>query len=61
MTDIEKLEIARYYYELEDDVRHIVKKYHRIMGWEVPELDEQTARKFILEAMEKALNKVKDE
>ena len=61
MTDIEKLEIARYYYELEDDVRHIVKKYHRIMGWEVPELDEQTASKFILEAMQKALNKVKDD
>ena len=58
MTDIEKIEMARYYGELEDDLRHMVKKYCRIMGWDVPDLDEQEARKIILEAMHDALAKV---
>ena len=58
MTDIEKLEMARYYEWLEDDVRHIVKKYSRIMGWEVPELDEEKGMKLIFEAMHHALARV---
>jgi hypothetical protein len=58
MTDIEQIEMARYYRELEDDMRHMVKKYGRIMGWEVPELDEDQARKLILQAMHKALAEV---
>ena len=61
MTDIEKIEMARYYGELEDDLRHMVKKYCRIMGWEVPELDEQEARKLIFEALRDALTKVERE
>lgn len=58
MADIEKLEMARYYGELEDDMRHLLKKYCRIMGWEVPELDERKARESILAAMQEALAKV---
>ena len=58
MTTIEKIEMARYYGELEDDLRHLVKKYCRIMGWEVPELDEQEARELILQAIHHALAKV---
>ena len=44
MPSIEQIEIARYRAELDDDVAHLVKKYCRIMGWEVPELDEKAAR-----------------
>jgi len=58
MADIEKLEMARYYSELEDDMRHLLKKYCRIMGWEVPELDERKAREAILAAMQQALARV---
>ncbi len=58
MAYIEKLEMARYYCELEDDMRHLLKKYCRIMGWEVPELDERKARESILAAMHEALAKV---
>jgi hypothetical protein len=61
MSDIEKIEMARYYGELEDDLNHLVRKYCRIMGWEVPELDEPEARRLILDAVHKALEKVEAE
>jgi hypothetical protein len=51
----------RYNSELEDDIRHILKKYSRIMGWGIPELDEAAARRLILEAMHRALAKVEKE
>jgi hypothetical protein len=58
MASIEKIELARYRTELDDDVRHLVKKYCRIMGWEVPELDEAAARTLILQALRESLAKV---
>lgn len=61
MSDVEKIQMERYYGELEDDVRHLVNKYSRIMGWGVPDLDEQAGRKLILEALHKALAKVESE
>ena len=61
MTSPEKVQMERYNSELEDDVRHIVKKYSRIMGWGIPELDEGAARQLILEAMRRALAKVESE
>ena len=57
MTDIENIEMARYYGELEDDLRHMLKKYCRIMGWEVPELDEKEARKLLFKAIHDVLEK----
>ena len=58
MTDIEKLEMARYRAELEDDLRHMVKKYCRIMGWEVPELDEVRAEQLLFSAIREVLAKL---
>ena len=58
MASIEKIELARYRTELDDDVRHLVKKYCRIMGWEVPELDEAAARTLIIQALRESLAKV---
>ena len=57
MASIEQIEMARYRAELDDDVRHLVKKYCRIMGWEVPELDETAARALVLQTLQEALNK----
>lgn len=57
MSSIEQIEIARYRAELEDDVQHLAKKYLRIMGWEVPDLDEDAARALIFQAMREALTK----
>ncbi|WP_058556489.1 hypothetical protein [Thiohalocapsa sp. ML1] len=61
MADLEHVEIARYRKELEDDVRHLAKKYCRIMSWEVPELDEAAARGLILQALRHALDQVEQE
>lgn len=57
MASIEQVEMARYQKELEDDVSHLVKKYCRIMGWEVPELDEKAARELIFKSLRAALDK----
>ena len=46
---------------MSENMRHILKKYSRIMGWGVPELDEGAARGLILEAMRQALAKVERE
>jgi hypothetical protein len=61
MTSPETVQMERYNSELEDDMRHIVKKYSRIMGWGIPELDEGAARRLILEAMRHALAKLESE
>ena len=61
MANVEQIEMSRYYGELEEDLRHMVGKYCRIMGWDVPELDESEARKLILAAMREALAKVEGE
>lgn len=61
MPTIEQVEIDRYRAELTDDVRHLVKKYCRIMGWEVPDLDETAARALIFKALRGALDQVEGE
>jgi hypothetical protein len=61
MNRPEAIQMERYHQELEDDVRHILKKYSRIMGWGIPELNEAEARRLILEAMRSALAKVETE
>jgi hypothetical protein len=61
MTSPENIQMDRYNSELEDDIRHILKKYSRIMGWGIPELDEAAARRLIFEAMHRALAKVEKE
>ncbi len=58
MTDLEQIEITRYQGELVHDVRHLVKKYCRIMAWEVPELDEAEARRLIFDTLKRALEEV---
>lgn len=56
MADLEQIEITRYRHELVHDVRHLVKKYCRIMAWDVPELDEAQARRLIFDALKQALS-----
>ncbi|MGB5833794.1 MAG: hypothetical protein WBG92_17640 [Thiohalocapsa sp.] len=55
MADLEQLEIERYRRVLDHDVQHLVKKYCRIMRWEVPELNVEQASKVILDALRDAL------
>ncbi|MEA3274599.1 MAG: hypothetical protein U9Q81_04740 [Pseudomonadota bacterium] len=58
MSDIERIEISRYRREISDDIEHLVNKYSRIMGWEVPDLDEQAARNLIFQALKESLAEV---
>lgn len=61
MPPIEQIEMDRYRAELDDDVRHLVRKYSRIMGWDVPELDEAAAHCLILQALREAVALVEAE
>ncbi len=61
MATLEEVEIARYAEELKDDMRHLRDKYCRIMGWNIPELDETRARELILKAMQDALDEMRDD
>jgi len=51
----------RWYREILDDMRHMLKKYHRIMEWGVPEVDEQETRTLVLKAMHAALAEMETE
>jgi hypothetical protein len=55
MSGLESIEMAKYHRELVSDVHHLVEKYCRIMSWEVPELDEQEARRLIYDALKSSL------
>jgi hypothetical protein len=61
MATIEEVEMGRYAKELEDDVRHIVDKYCRIMGWDIPDLDETLARRLIFKALRASVARVEAE
>jgi hypothetical protein len=61
MTDVEKIELARYHREIVEDLRHMLKKYGRIMEWDVPDVDEKAARALILRALREALAEVEAE
>jgi hypothetical protein len=58
MASIEQIEMTRYRAELDDDVRHLLNKYYRIMSWEVPELDEAAAKSLIVAALRDSVAKV---
>jgi hypothetical protein len=61
MTDVEKIELARYHREIVEDIRHMLKKYHRIMEWDVPDVDERESRALVLRALREALAEVEAE
>jgi len=62
MTDVERIELARYHREIVEDLRHMLKKYSRIMEWDVPDaVDEGVTRKLILKSLRDALAEVEAE
>ena len=62
MTDIEAIEMTRYHREIVEDLRHMLKKYGRIMEWDVPDaVDEDVTRKLILQSLRDALAEVEAE
>ncbi|WP_296701595.1 hypothetical protein [Thiocapsa sp. UBA6158] len=61
MATLEEVEMERYARELEDDVRHLLLKYCRIMAWDIPDLDEKAARRLILAALRASVTHVESE
>ncbi len=58
MSGLEKIEVVRYRDEIVHDIDHLVKKYCRIIGWEVPDVDDQEARRLVLQALKEAMAQV---
>ena len=58
MPGLERIEVMRYRDEIVHDIDHLVKKYCRIIGWEVPEADDREARKLVLQALKEAMAQV---
>lgn len=58
MADMEHVELTRHHKQIVKDVEHLLKKYLRIMEWDVPEADEAKARPLILQALKDALAEV---
>jgi len=54
----ERIEIARYHREIVEDLQHMLKKYVRIMEWDVPDVDETDARGLVMQALKSALAEV---
>ena len=62
MSDIENIEMERYHREIVEDLRHMVKKYIRIMEWDVPDaVDEGATRALIMKSLKSALAEVEAE
>lgn len=61
MSEIENIELARYHREIVEDLRHMLKKYTRIMEWDVPDVDEGSTRPLVLQALKSALVEVEAE
>ena len=61
MSDMEKIELERYHREIVEDLRHMLKKYHRIMEWDVPEVDEKAARSLIFQALRDSIAEIEAE
>ena len=62
MSDIENIELARYHRKIVEDLQHMLKKYSRVMEWDVPDaVDEGATRKLILKALREALAEVEAE
>ncbi len=61
MSTAQEIEIQRYHDELVKDVSKLVEKYRRIMDWDIPENDEAYADKLIFQAIQDALNELKQQ
>lgn len=57
---MQEIELQRHHKELVRDVKSLVEKYRRAMDWDIPDNDEREGDKVIFEAIQKALDDIKD-
>ncbi len=60
MSTMQEIELQRHHRELVKDVTSLVDKYRRAMEWDIPESDEKTGDRLIIQAIRKALDEVSD-
>ncbi len=60
MPTMQEIELQRYHKELVKDVSSLVDKYRRAMEWDIPESDEKEGDRLIVEAIQKALDTIKN-
>lgn len=58
MKKMEQLELDAHRDDIGTDMRGLLEKYRTIFGWDIPEIDQQSADKLILAAMHKALDDI---
>lgn len=54
-------ELAQLYDSIVDDVKGLVDKYMSIVGWDVPENDEESAKSKILYIIKDVINEIENE
>jgi hypothetical protein len=58
MKNMEQLELDAHRNDIVKDMQGLLEKYRAIFGWDIPEIDQQSADKLILAAMHKALDDI---
>lgn len=53
-------ELAQLHDAIVDDVNSLVSKYMSIVGWDVPENDEEEAKRKILKIVKETINKLEE-
>lgn len=61
MPDMEALEMAKQRGQLDHDVEALVKRYVKIMGWDVPDVDLARARALVLDEIKQAVARIEQQ
>jgi len=61
LAKIEQLEMDAHRAQLTGDVRRLVEKYRSIFGLDVPDVDEVLSDRLIFDALQQALDYIKNE
>ncbi len=58
MSEMQEIEINRYYNRIVKDMSHLIERYREIMAWDVPENDPVEADRLIFKAIHGALKEL---
>jgi hypothetical protein len=61
MATLEALELEKERRGIDGDVAALVKKYLKIMGWDVPEVDMARAKRLVIGEIQRALSQIERE
>ena len=61
MSSMQEIELQRYHKELLKDVESLVDKYRRAMEWDIPDSDEKEGDALIYDAIQKALDAIRND